>query len=162
MAYKDEYEVARLHTDPQFLGSLAARFAGDYRLNFHLAPPLFARRDPQTGRLQKRAWGPWMLPVFRVLAALRRLRGTPFDPFGRTRERRAERAAIGEYDSLIAELSAGLTPENHSLACDLAALPERIRGYGHVKRRAIAEARAIEATKLAAFRGVEPLREAAE
>ena len=162
MAYKDEYEVARLHTDPQFLGSLAARFAGDYRLNFHLAPPLFARRDPQTGRLQKRAWGPWMLPVFRVLAALRRLRGTPFDPFGRTRERRAERAAIGEYDSLIAELAAGLTPENHSLACDLAALPERIRGYGHVKRRAIAEARAIEATKLAAFRGVEPLREAAE
>ena len=162
MAYKDEYEVARLHTDPQFLGSLAARFAGDYRLNFHLAPPLFARRDPQTGRLQKRAWGPWMLPVFRVLAALRRLRGTPFDPFGRTRKRRAERAAIGEYDSLIAELAAGLTPENHSLACDLAALPERIRGYGHVKRRAIAEARAIEATKLAAFRGVEPLREAAE
>ena len=162
MAYKDEYEVARLHARPEFLDSLAARFAGDYRLHFHLAPPLFAQRDPQTGRLKKRAWGPWMLPVFRVLAALRRLRGTPFDPFGYTRERRSERAAIAEYHSLVAELAAGLAPENHSLACDLAALPERIRGYGHVKQRAIAEARAIEATKLAAFRGVEPMREAAE
>ena len=162
MAYKDEYEVARLHADPKFLASIAERFAGGYRLNFHLAPPLFARRDPETGRLVKRAFGPWVLPAFRLLAALRGLRGTVFDVFGYTRERRAERALIADYERLADELAAGLAPANHALACDLAALPERIRGYGHVKERAIAEAKTLEADMLAAFRGRERLPEAAE
>ena len=162
MAYKDEYEVARLHADRRFLDSISARFSGRYRLKFHLAPPLFARRDPATGRLVKRAYGPWLLPVFRVLAALRRLRGTPFDVFGHTRERREERALAAGYPELVEELAGALAPGNHALACELAELPERIRGYGHVKARALAEARALEAEKLAAFRGQDPIREAAE
>ena len=162
MAYKDEYEVARLHADRKFLASISERFAGGYRLNFHLAPPLFARRDPETGRLVKRAFGPWVLHAFRLLAALRGLRGTVFDVFGYTRERRAERALIADYERLADELAAGLAPANHALACDLAALPERIRGYGHVKERAIAEAKTLEADLLAAFRGHERMREAAE
>ena len=103
-----------------------------------------------------------MLPAFRLLAALRGLRGTVFDVFGYTRERRAERALIADYARLADELAAGLTPANHALACDLAALPERIRGYGHVKERAIAEAKTLEADMLAAFRGRERLPEAAE
>ena len=162
MAYKDEYEVARLHADRRFLDSISARFSGRYRLKFHLAPPLFARRDPATGRLVKRAYGPWLLPVFRVLAALRRLRGTPFDVFGHTRERREERALAAGYAELVEELAGALAPGNHALACELAELPERIRGYGHVKARALAEARALEAEKLAAFRGQDRIREAAE
>ncbi len=162
MACKDEYEVARLHSDRRFIESIRARFDGDYRLRFHLAPPLLAKRDPNTGRLLKRTYGSWLLPVFRVLAALRGLRGTPFDLFGYTRERRAERKAIADYEALVEELTAGLTPDNHALACDLAELPERIRGYGHVKERAAVEAGAVRAVKLAAFRGRETIREAAE
>ena len=152
MAYKDEYEVARLYTDSDFLARIAERFEGPYRLSVHLAPPLTAPRDPTTGHLTKRAYGPWMLGAFRLLAKLRRLRGTPFDPFGRTAERRAERRLIGEYESVLDEITAGLSPENHAVAIELAALPMEIRGFGHIKETAIGRAQARQAELMARFR----------
>ena len=162
LAYKDEYEVARLYTDGAFLARLRAQFEGDYKLRFHLAPPLVAARDLETGHLKKRTYGPWMLSAFKVLARLRRLRGTPFDPFGRTAERRAERRLIEKYEALIDELLSGLSPETHALAVELASIPEHIRGYGHIKERHMAEAKARETELLAAFRHPPAHRTAAE
>ncbi|HTW51387.1 MAG TPA: indolepyruvate ferredoxin oxidoreductase family protein, partial [Stellaceae bacterium] len=133
MAYKDEYEVARLYTDSDFVKRIGEQFEGDYRLKFHLAPPLTAGRDPASGHLIKHEYGPWMLAGFRVLAKLKRLRGTPFDIFGRTGERRAERAAIAEYEAQLGEIAANLTKANLPAAVELAALPLEIRGFGHVK-----------------------------
>jgi indolepyruvate ferredoxin oxidoreductase len=134
MAYKDEYEVARLHSDRSFLDKIAAQFEGDYTLHYHLAPPLTAKKN-ERGELQKRPYGPWMLRAFKVLAGLKGLRGTAWDPFGRTDERKAERALIGEYRTTIDELLASLTPANLGAAVEIARLPEEIRGYGHVKER---------------------------
>ncbi|MEX2617930.1 MAG: indolepyruvate ferredoxin oxidoreductase family protein [Alphaproteobacteria bacterium] len=152
LAYKDEYEVARLHTDPAFLQSVRDRFTGDYRLNYHLAPPLTAERDPETGHLRKKAYGPWMLQAFRLLAKLKGIRGTAWDPFGRSAERRRERELIIEYEAAIAEILAGLTVANHAIAVEIASVPEHIRGYGHVKDRHIADAKANEAALFARFR----------
>jgi indolepyruvate ferredoxin oxidoreductase len=157
MAYKDEYEVARLYTETEFLRRIADRFEGPYKLNFHLAPPLLGDRDPETGHLRKRSFGPWMLSVFRVLARLRHLRGTPFDMFGRSEERRLERRLIGEYEELIDEILARLSPANHQLAIELASLPVEIRGFGHVKLANLAQVKAREEALLARFRS-EPLR----
>ena len=152
MAYKDEYEVARLYTESDFLGRIADRFDGPYKLRFHLAPPLTAERDPQTGHLQKRAYGPWMLGAFRVLSKLRRLRGTRFDLFGYTAERKTERRLIAEYDALLDEILTGLAPANHASAVELARLPLEIRGFGHVKEANLQRAKAKEADLLARFR----------
>ncbi|RZA35221.1 MAG: indolepyruvate ferredoxin oxidoreductase family protein, partial [Lysobacteraceae bacterium] len=116
LAYKDEYEVARLFVDPSFNTGLQAQFRGDYKLRFHFAPPLLARTDPATGRPKKIAFGGWMLPVLRVMSGLRGLRGTAFDPFGYTHERRTERQLIADYEASVAELVAGLTPDNHEAA----------------------------------------------
>jgi indolepyruvate ferredoxin oxidoreductase len=162
LAYKDEYEVARLYTDGSFQRKLAKQFEGDFTLRFHLAPPLMAPRDPATGRLIKREFGPWMLPLFRILAGLKRLRGTPFDIFGKTAERRMERRLIGEYEALIEEVLGKLNTQNHALALQLAQIPERIRGFGHIKERNVAEAKAREAELLAAFRAPAVERAAAE
>jgi len=133
LSYKDEYEIARLHSDPRFLDRLRQQFEGDWSLRFHLAPPGLARVDPLTGRPRKIAFGPWMLPVFRGLARLKFLRGTVFDPFGMTEERRQERGLIVEYEALIEELLRGLNPQTHALAVKLARIPEHIRGFGLVK-----------------------------
>ncbi|PTB17360.1 indolepyruvate ferredoxin oxidoreductase family protein [Trinickia symbiotica] len=132
MAFKDEYEVARLQTDPAFLARLQSQFEGDWKLNFHLAPPLFAKKDAN-GHLIKKPYGPWMLSAFKLIAKLKFLRGTALDPFGKTEERRTERALIGEYEALVRELIGGLTAEKLALAVELASLPDGIRGYGHVK-----------------------------
>ncbi len=153
LAYKDEYEVARLHADPAFRAKIAAQFEGDYKLNFHLAPPLLAKPDPVTGRPAKMRFGPWMMSVFRLLAPLKFLRGTALDPFGRTAERRAERALIGEYEQLIDELLGRLSADNHALAVALASLPEEIRGYGHIKEQNLKTARGKWSDLLAKFRG---------
>jgi indolepyruvate ferredoxin oxidoreductase len=115
------------------LQRVGAQFEGDYTLKFHLAPPLTANRDPKTGHLEKREYGPWMLSAFRVLAKLKFLRGSAFDVFGRTEERRAERQAIADYEAQLGEIIAGLTAANHPIAAELAALPLDIRGFGHVK-----------------------------
>ncbi len=151
LAYKDEYEVARLFTNGEFLAHIRERFEGDYTLRFHLAPPIIAERDPETGHLRKAAFGPWMLKAFAALAKLKRLRGTPFDPFGYSAERRRERHLITEYEATVEQLLAGLTPANHALAVEIAAVPEHIRGFGHVKSRHLEPAKAREAELLAAF-----------
>ena len=138
LAYKDEYEVARLYAGAEFRELVTGTFAGGYRLRFHLAPPGIARPDPATGQPRKMSFGGWMLPAFRLLARLRFVRGTPFDPFGYRAERRLERRLIADYERLVDELLAGLTPERHALAVELASLPEQLRGYGHVKERHLA------------------------
>ncbi|MHA1113858.1 MAG: indolepyruvate ferredoxin oxidoreductase family protein, partial [Alphaproteobacteria bacterium] len=162
MAYKDEYEVARLYTDGRFDEKLANQFEGMEKLRFHLAPPLLAKRDPETGHLRKREYGPWIFKAFKLLAGLRFLRGTALDPFGRTDERRAERRLIDAYEATIDGLLDKLTPERHALAIDIATIPEHIRGFGHVKERHLSAAKAKEAELLAAFHGDAPTREAAE
>jgi indolepyruvate ferredoxin oxidoreductase len=154
--------VARLYTEGDFLRKLGQQFEGDYRLEFHLAPPLLAERDAATGELRKRAYGPWMFRAFKLLARLRRLRGTPFDVFGRTEERRTERRLIGEYETLLREICAALGPGNHALAVELARLPQQIRGFGHVKERNLKRVKAREATLLAAFRNPPRAATAAE
>jgi indolepyruvate ferredoxin oxidoreductase len=153
MAYKDEYEVARLYTESGLLNRISDQFEGDYRLRFHLAPPLLAERDPATGHLLKRTYGPWMLTAFRILAKLRGLRGTPFDIFGHTAERRAERQLIAEYEGLLDEIAAALTPQNHPLVVELAGLPLEVRGFGHVKEANLQRAKAKEMDLLARFHG---------
>ena len=152
MAYKDEYEVARLYSDGAFHKALAQRFKGG-RLNFHLAPPLLATRDPVTGHLRKRAFGPWMLTAFKLLARLRFLRGTAFDLFGRSPERRRERSLIEEYRDRIDGLLPALTAPNIKLAVEIASLPEHIRGFGHVKERHLAEVERKIPELLAAYHG---------
>ncbi len=140
MAYKDEYEVARLHADGEFLARVAGQFEGDYRLKVHLAPPLWAERDPATGETRKRAYGPWMLRAMAVLAKFKGLRGTAFDPFGHSAERREERRLVAEYEETLAEIVERLSPQTHATAVDLASLPEHIRGFGPVKARHLAQA----------------------
>jgi indolepyruvate ferredoxin oxidoreductase len=164
MAYKDEYEVARLHADPAFLRQVKNEVDGDnLRFTFHLAPPLLARRDKVTGEPRKMSFGPWMLTLFGLLAKLKFLRGTALDPFGYTAERKAERQLVSDYEMLLDELIAKLAPDNHHLAVGLAAIPEKIRGFGHVKLRHLAAAKADEAALLEQFHaGGAPLLRAAE
>jgi indolepyruvate ferredoxin oxidoreductase len=144
MAYKDEYEVARLYTDGSFAKKLSDKFDGDFRLKFHLAPPIFAKRD-KAGRLLKREYGPWMMHAFRLLARLKFLRGTSLDPFGRTEERKTERKLVEDYFAMIDQRMAALTPVQLPLVRRLARIPETIRGYGHVKDEAIGKAAAERA-----------------
>jgi indolepyruvate ferredoxin oxidoreductase len=152
MAYKDEYEVARLYTETDFLKRIADRFEGPYKLHFHLAPPLLGDRDPETGHLRKRSFGPWMFSVFRLLAQLRGLRGTPFDIFGRSEERRLERRLIAEYEALVDEILDRLSSASHEVAVELASLPAEIRGFGHVKEANLARVKAREEVLVARFR----------
>jgi indolepyruvate ferredoxin oxidoreductase len=140
MAYKDEYEVARLHSQTGFEERIASMFEGDYKINFHLAPPAIAKRN-EKGELVKQKFGPATMTVFKILAKLKGLRGTAFDFFGRTDERRTERALIGEYRTAIQQLSGSLTADNHALAVEIARIPEQIKGFGHVKERNLLAAR---------------------
>ncbi len=151
LAYKDEYEVARLHSDVAFRQKISGMFEGDYKLKFHLAPPLLSKPDPATGEARKLEFGPWMMTVFRLLARLKGLRGTALDPFGYSQERRTERRLIREYESLVADVIEGLDPGNHAIAVEIASIPEHIRGFGHVKRRHLAEAKKKEQELLSAF-----------
>ncbi|MEO8857991.1 MAG: indolepyruvate ferredoxin oxidoreductase family protein [Burkholderiaceae bacterium] len=160
MAYKDEYEVARLHTDKAFLERVNGMFEGDFKLHYHLAPPLIAKKN-EKGELQKQKFGPGMLRGFRVLAWLKGLRGTPLDIFGRTQERREERALIGEYRASIEEVLATLDTSNHAAAVDIARIPEQIKGYGHVKQRNLKAARQNWQALLQAWRAPAPVRQIA-
>jgi indolepyruvate ferredoxin oxidoreductase len=153
MAYKDEYEVARLYTDTSFVERVRSSFGGDnLRLEFHLAPPMLARRDAVTGEAKKMSFGPWLLKAFAVLAKFKFLRGTPLDPFGYTAERRTERQLVSEYMAGLEEIIEHLTPSNHGVAVALAVLPEKIRGFGHVKARHLVAAKAEEAVLREQFR----------
>jgi indolepyruvate ferredoxin oxidoreductase len=150
MAYKDEYEVARLYTDGEFLKSLQHQFEGDVQLEFYMAPPAIAKskhgQAPRKVRL-----GGWMMPAMKLLAQGRRLRGTALDLFGRTQERRMERELIAQYRQRIESISPDLSPERMKAACDIAALPLSMRGFGHVKLANVALARAREAELLHRF-----------
>lgn len=161
MSYKDEYEVARLYSDTAFLQKLREQFDGepgqDYRLYFHLAPPLLAARDAK-GHLGKRSYGPWMLRAFRVMAKLKPLRGTVFDVFGKSAERRMDRHLAQDYLGLLEEFGATLHAVNLPLAVLLAELPEQIRGYGHVKERAIAAFAARRTELLVRYRALQVQR----
>ena len=162
MAIKDEYEVARLYSDGAFAESLRRAFDGDLKVTFLLAPPLLARKDPVTGEAKKMRFGPWMMKGFRALAALRSLRGSPLDIFGYSAERRSERALLADYEALCAEFAAGLTAENRQTALALAGLPDAIRGFGHVKARAMAKADEERRRLMETWRAPAPLRHAAE
>ena len=144
LAYKDEYEVARLFTESAFSNKLAAQFEGNIKLSFHLAPPWLAERDPRTGYAKKKEYGSWMMSAFKILARLKGLRGTPFDPFSRLKERQIERRLIVEFELLIDEILTSLTAKNYDIACELAKTSQSIRGFGHVKDKSITEAKARE------------------
>ncbi len=163
MAYKDEYEVARLYTDTAFLDRVKSSFDGNLRFEFHLAPPLLAKIDPATGEPKKKSYGPWMLKAFGVLKKLKFLRGTPLDIFGYNADRRTERQLITDYEALLTTIMADLTPANHHVAVALASIPEKIRGYGPVKQRHLDAAKAEEAALREQLRTVaEPFLKAAE
>ncbi len=144
MAYKDEYEIARLYTQTDFIHTVQQQIQGDSKIHLHLAPPLLARKDPITGHLRKQSYGPWILTVFRYLSKLKGLRSTYFDPFGYTKERRIERQLIKDYIQLLQTLMEGLTKnhdlDKYALALELASLPEEIRGFGHVKEDTLKKA----------------------
>lgn len=160
LAYKDEYEVARLHLGT--IEQVAKTWEGDTKLSLHLAPPILPGKDAQ-GRPRKREFGPWMFKAFKVLAAMKGLRGTPLDPFGYSAERRAERAMIRQYEQDMREVFANVTDATMPVAIELAELPLSVRGYGPVKEKAAAEAELRRQELLAQFRsGDAPIREAAE
>jgi indolepyruvate ferredoxin oxidoreductase len=140
MAYKDEYEVARLFSSKEFRDQLNDTFEGDYRIEFNLAPPILSRPDRRTGRPGKIRFGPWMMGVFRMLSALRALRGTAFDIFGYSRERRAEKRMIDDYLADVELVIRSLNTGNHKLAMELLEWPETVRGFGDIKLAALEEA----------------------
>ena len=164
MAYKDEYEVARLYADESFAKQVKREVGGEHlRLFVHLAPPLLARRDKVTGEPKKITFGPWIFPLFRLVAKFKFLRGTPFDPFGYSTERKVERSLVRDYEAMLEEVLARLNRDTHPIAVGLAAIPEKIRGFGHVKARHLKAAKADEAALLDQLRaGVSPLLKAAE
>jgi indolepyruvate ferredoxin oxidoreductase len=164
MAYKDEYEVARLYSDGSFMRQVADELGGEHlRFHVHLAPPLLAPMNKSTGEPRKLTFGPWMFSVFKWLAKFKFLRDTPFDPFGYTQERRIERQLVRDYAAMLEEVLPALNPDNHAVAVGLASIPEKIRGFGHVKMRHLQAAKADEAALLEQFRaGPAPLLRAAE
>jgi indolepyruvate ferredoxin oxidoreductase len=164
MAYKDEYEVARLYADDSFLKQVNNELGGDnLRFHVHLAPPLLARVDKATGEPKKMTFGPWIFPLFRLLAKFKFLRGTALDPFGYSLERKTERALVQDYERMLEEILSKLDGDNHAIAVGLTAIPEKIRGFGHVKLRHLEAAKADEAALLEQFRaGPAPLLKAAE
>jgi indolepyruvate ferredoxin oxidoreductase len=160
MAYKDEYEVARLYTSGEFEKEIRETFDGDYKLRFNLAPPLFAKKDAE-GHLRKAEYGTWVFGAFKLLAKLKGLRGTALDVFGYTAERKGERRLIEEYFATIDTLLAALDHDNHALAVEIASIPEQIRGYGHVKERHLAAAMMRQNDLMTAWRQPERRGQAA-
>jgi indolepyruvate ferredoxin oxidoreductase len=141
LAYKDEYEVARLYADGKFAKQLSDQFDGDIKISFNLAPPMLAGGLDASGRPLKRQFGAWMLPLFRLLAKMRMLRGTPFDVFGRSADRRLERDLIAGYEKDVATVLGLLSPVTLQTAIELLSLPDRIRGYGPVKEKSVQDAK---------------------
>jgi indolepyruvate ferredoxin oxidoreductase len=163
MAVKDEYEVARLYTDGSFARELARQFGSYDRLEFHLAPPILGRRDAD-GRPRKSSFGPWMMTGFQLLARLKGLRGTAFDLFGHTAERRLERQLLADYERDIDLIAGRLAPDRLEAAAALASVPVLIRGYGHVKHASIKRAEGERSRLLERLEGkvAEPQLQAAE
>ncbi|WP_207460268.1 indolepyruvate ferredoxin oxidoreductase family protein [Azospirillum sp. SYSU D00513] len=152
MAYKDEYEVARLYTRTGFVDHVRSMFEGDWKLTFHMAPPALGEEGQDGAEPRKRTFGPWMLKALAVLARGKRLRGTALDPFGRSAERRMERRLIAEYEAVMGEILHGLTRDRLDLAVEIASLPLEMRGYGPIKRRNVEAAKAKETGLLQSWR----------
>jgi len=152
--------VARLHTDTAFLEKINGMFEGDFKLNYHMAPPLIAKKNAK-GELDKQPFGPAMMTAFKLLARLKGLRGGAFDIFGRSEERRTERALIGEYRASIEEVLKSLSAANHATAVEIARIPEQIKGFGHVKERHLKAARQNWSALMAAYRAPQGTRQAA-
>jgi indolepyruvate ferredoxin oxidoreductase len=149
LAYKDEYEVARLYTDGSFEKQLRDQFDGDFKISFNLAPPILGGGKDALGRPKKRAFGAWMMPVFRMLAGMRGLRGTAFDIFGHSADRKLERELIASYEKDVAAVLGALSPVTLETAVELLSLPDRVRGYGPVKEKAAVDAQARHAQLVA-------------
>ena len=149
MAYKDEYEVSRLYTDPQFKRKISASFEGNFKIYLHLAPPLFSKKNSSTGEPEKIKIGPWILHLMKILASLKFLRGTIFDPFGYLKERKNERKLIKNYHDRIIEITSKLKLNNYETACQIASIPEKIRGFGYIKENNINTAKTLEASLVA-------------
>jgi indolepyruvate ferredoxin oxidoreductase len=162
MAYKDEYEVARLYTEGTFTKALDAQFEGDYKITFHLAPPLLGNRDPSTGRLKKTTFGPWMMKAFAILPKFKGLRGRWYDPFGHSSERKMQRQMVHDYAALIEQVLPQLNADTYALLTELLSLPLSVRGFGHVFEAAYAKAQSRQAELLDALRNPAPARQAAE
>ena len=162
LAYKDEYEVARLYTDGRFHKQIRDAFEGDFSLHYSLAPPLFAARDGETGKLKKRLYGPWIMSAYRVLAKLKFLRGTKLDMFGYSAERRDERGHIDAYEATVRELLGDLTRDNHALAVKIARLPLKMRGFGHIKQANVEAVQARETELMDYWRNPQSQASAAE
>ena len=152
MAYKDEYEVARLFTDGSFERMLGDKLESHGRITYHMAPPFLAGTDPATGRPAKRSYGPWLGRMLKLMASLKGLRGTAFDPFGRSAERRMERRLVKRQEDILDEIALKLTPANHAGAVELAGLPLEMKGYGPVKAANVEKAEARQERLLAALR----------
>lgn len=161
MAYKDEYEVARLYTDGEFMDKLKSEFGGKYKLEFNLAPPIMPGKDPATGRPKKRQFGPWMLSAFRLLSKMKGLRGTPLDVFGYSEERKKERALIEQYTADVNHVIKYLNKENLDAAIALLSVPDQIRGYGPVKDGNMEHAAKLREDLMDKFENPETLRQAA-
>ena len=155
MAYKDEHEVARLHTDPAFLAELDAQFTHGYSVKYNLAPPLLSDKDPVTGHLQKKVYGSWMFKAFHKVAGFKGLRGGTLELFGKTEERRMERQLLEGYIKLLDEILGKLNGENHAAAVAMASVPDEIRGYGHVKEKNVVAARKLQEQRLMEFRNAQ-------
>ena len=145
LAIKDEYEVARLYNEPAFRAGIGELFDGGYEIRYHLAPPLLSHVDPTSGRPRKHAFGPWIGWAFRWLAKFKGVRGTAFDPFGRSEERRAERQLIADYEADLELALANDSADKAAAVRALLAWPEQVRGYGVVKTRSIADAMKLRA-----------------
>ena len=161
LAYKDEYEVARLFAKQDFKRRLHDAFEGDYKVHYHLAAPLFSETDPETGHLIKREYGPWIMSAMKTLAKFKFLRGTKLDIFGYHHERQVERQLIADYEKTVDKLLTGLTADNLDTAIEIASIPEHIRGFGHVKDRHVADAKANEQVLLERFSNPKPAPQAA-
>lgn len=151
MAIKDEYEVARLYSNPKFLQSISEQFEGDYHLNFHLAPPILSGKPKFNGRPPKKQFGPWVMKLFKILAGLKNIRNTWLDPFKRSAERKTERKLLADYQALMLSFAKTITPKNHDIAVEIANTPDQIRGFGPVKEQSITKALAKQAQLLKKF-----------
>ena len=151
MSYKDEYEVARLYSEREFINNVKQTFEGNYKIHFYLAPPIFSKKDKVTGKPLKIKFGQWIMIFFRIISKLKFLRGTFFDPFGYLPERKSEKKLIKDYKNCILEIAKKLSKENYKIAVDIASTPDQIRGFGHVKDKNIKIAEDCQSNLISAF-----------
>tara|TARA_Y100000590_G_scaffold271734_1_gene305041 strand:+ start:496 stop:3927 length:3432 start_codon:yes stop_codon:yes gene_type:complete len=151
MAYKDEYEVSRLYTDPQFMNNINENFEGNFKIYYHMAPPIFSKKDPVKGNPTKVSLGPWLFTLMKILSSFKFLRGTIFDPFGYLKERKQERNLIKDYYNCMNNISLNLNLNNYKIACEIASVPEKIRGFGYVKEKNIIISKNLEKELLNKF-----------